>query len=339
MATRSHRRKKHRSQRPRATGAATKARGKAIEAGPRHRASTIITIVLTALGVVLTALGVWIARLQLARTPGSPPALASPILVLPSFNAVVPPTPTATGTVSTAPSPTPAERPAAASVPSRRSVPSPDTSPDVPRPPVPERTHAPVPSPTPTSPEVRATAARDPLAIDSLVTNASFEDPERHDRGWGFMTNTDHYVYCSGAGYRSACFMRFGLKAEQASVRQDVSYQALKGTRLAAKVMLRCPQARATCIATIAYWGLDAPRESRAVENVRVPGDGRWYECRLDVEHGAARGFTSEHDTLRIEIYNNGYGARLIDIDAVSFGPYSTAPPPHSGTAACLPAA
>jgi hypothetical protein len=193
-------------------------------------------------------------------------------------------------------------------------------------------------SPTPRPAISRSPSpSRGALRLTDLVSNGSFEDGQRHDRGFHFLADTDHYVYCSGRGYLSPCYMRIGNRDEAvASVAQDVSYQALSGMRLGAIARLRCPGKNEKCLASVTYWGIGDGLESRSAENLEIPSDGRWYECRLDVEHGAARGFEHEHSTVRIEVYNHRRGSTLLDVDAITFGPYASAPPAPSGTPSCL---
>lgn len=182
-------------------------------------------------------------------------------------------------------------------------------------------------------PQTYWTASSDhrPLVADvgnTTIIGNRLRDPgyESGDDAWTWYrvldSENDGHVRCSsGGGYFSDCFFQLNRNGRpQASVAQDVDLNVGAGETVIADAVVRCAINQPDCVAELAVWGSPGSsfEETRSTRCV-IPADGRWYEIRLDRDHGGfAWGggpFTSDHKTVRWELYNRSGPETDLDMD------------------------
>lgn len=158
-----------------------------------------------------------------------------------------------------------------------------------------------------------------------LGSNAGFESGLS---GWaGFPTNANVNALCvPTGGYFSNCYAEV-KGSSTASVYQDVFSSDIKqGDHYTGEAMIQCPfiAGGTGCSVEIAYWGLDSGSppdpEVRGSGSVILGNGSGWQLCRVDYDHGAAQGFLTGHQRLRLEIYNTSGGNRPILVDFAALG-------------------
>lgn len=119
----------------------------------------------------------------------------------------------------------------------------------------------------------------------------------------------------------------------------------MAGDHFTAEAAVRFPPGPDDCNISMAYWGLGVGSPEGRASTIALPPDNRWYVCRVDFEHGGDQGFSTAHNTLRWELYNNSLNGRNVDVDFTHLGFYTNpiaatqgdpAPPPDRGTPCTL---
>jgi len=154
----------------------------------------------------------------------------------------------------------------------------------------------------------------------NLVPNYSFESSGSAGYTFSPAGSISQTVWCTPYGRRSNCFLEFKHTSYgNAYVYRDIPGMAVPaGDNLTAEASLKCP-GPGNCPAAIYYAGADGSYEERATF-FTVPGDGIWYDCRVDFEHNGSSGLNYSHTVLRVGVLN-ATGSGYLSVDQISLSP------------------
>jgi hypothetical protein len=156
----------------------------------------------------------------------------------------------------------------------------------------------------------------------NILANPSFESGTTGTlANWSFSDGARD-AWCSGYARRSYCFADF-MSSNPYGVYMwhDTAVATKASDHYTMEASLRCPYGDPTCTIAIYVQGIGVgPTETRTL-TVTLPGNGYWYDCRLDSEHGFLDNdpFIYDHNSLRVTIGNFNPN-RWVDVDRVFLG-------------------